>query len=543
MAVASSPRESFEETATLLPDAATATADATTSPPPPKKHWVFIVSLLFVLIAIIDIGAFLAEPPKTRVFEKNLCLAYFQEHDPTKIGSGGHVPESECKITEVQQKLAMIFGWQDTFDAIPSILLAVPFGALADKWGRKWIFAVALLGLQLSTAWVLLICYFQSLPLQLTWFSSAFLFIGGGSSVAVAVALTMVSDVTPPEKRTTTFLYATAAVMVSEMVAPIMASRLMEYGDWLPLILALVIQQVGVTMAVACPETMHYRDMPEPRDRDDGHESVELSAKDEGFGFKAQVGNFKNAFHFVKSNTTLMIILFVYLGNRVGRQALTLLLRYASKRYNWEIKKAAYLISFRAASNLVTVAIFVPAVNYILLKYFRLPAHWADLWLARGSIALVAVSFLIMAVAVEPALLVIAILVYNLGTGYGAAMRSISIHVVGGQSGPDVGKLMALLAITESIGMMFAGPLLNTLFKWGMGMGTAWLGLPFLAAGLLFCFLTFITFIIDVKDHDVQYVEVASEDEDDLEIAGGRSSAIDTGSTPTHHVNNQNLLN
>lgn len=129
-------------------------------PPKTKKPWVSLVLLAFALVAIVDIGAFLADPPRTRVYEANLCLIYYREHDPSAIGEDGAVPEKLCKVDEVQQKMAMIFGWQDMFDAIPGILLAVPFGTLADRVGRKWIFTASLMGLQFGSAWVLMICEF-----------------------------------------------------------------------------------------------------------------------------------------------------------------------------------------------------------------------------------------------------------------------------------------------------------------------------------------------------------------------------------------------
>lgn len=166
MAVHTSPRASSEEGAPLLSPSA---AEAYNSPIPPpekkkKKPWLLLVVLLFWLVAIIDVGAYLAEPPKTRVYEANLCLRYYEEHDPSVIQPDGTVEERLCKVDIVQQKMAMIFGWQDMFDAIPSILLAVPYGTLADKLGRKWIFAAGLLGLQLNSAWILLICMFTWEP-------------------------------------------------------------------------------------------------------------------------------------------------------------------------------------------------------------------------------------------------------------------------------------------------------------------------------------------------------------------------------------------
>lgn len=531
MVVQASPRGSVEEDAPFLSSIDSEALPST--PTPKKKPWVLLVALVFALVAIIDVGAFLAEPPRTRVYESNLCLIYYREHDPSVIGDDGNIPEKLCKVDEVQQKMAMIFGWQDMFDAIPGIILAVPFGTLADRFGRKWIFTASLMGLQFSYAWVLMICYIKTLPLQLTWISSAFFFIGGGPIVAMAIGLTMISDIVPPEKRTTIFLYLTASVLVAEMIAPIMAARLMEHGDWLPLLLALGIQQVGICIAFFFPETLHLRDLPEPKDRGED-QSMELQSMTSNFTFKAQVRNYQTAFYFLKSDRTLILAVTTFLANRLGRQAITLLIRYASKRYSWEIKKAAYLLSFRAATNLVAITVFIPLTNLLLLKKFSLPAQSADLWIARGSIILTTISFFVMGIAAYPFLLIIGLLIYNMGTGYNAAMRSVSIHIVGGQSSPDVGKLMSTIAIAESIGAMVAGPLLNEIFQLAMDMGSTWLGLPFLTAMIVFAGMAAVTFMISVKDKDIAYVQVQSDEDVSEEEGRGSTSALETELAPRH---------
>jgi MFS family permease len=154
-----------QESAPLLPPSA---LQASLAHPTPKKKknpkgkekkpWRLLVALTILLIAIFNLGGFLAEPPKIRVYEANLCVHYYEKNDVSKIRSDGTVDEALCKENEIQQKVAMIFGWQDMFDAIPGILLAVLFGTLADKWGRKWILTTALMGLQLGMAWVLFVC-------------------------------------------------------------------------------------------------------------------------------------------------------------------------------------------------------------------------------------------------------------------------------------------------------------------------------------------------------------------------------------------------
>ncbi|KAI8938149.1 hypothetical protein NX059_005815 [Plenodomus lindquistii] len=493
-----------------------------------KKPWVFFVVFVFALISIIDVGAFLADPPKTRVFEANICLGYYREHDPSVIGDNDSIPEKLCKVDAIQQKLAMIFGWQVTFDVIPGILLAVPLGALADRVGRKWIFAASLMGLQLNSAWVLLICYFKNLPLQWTWLSSAFFLIGGGPIVAMAIGITMLSDIVPPEKRTAIFLYLTAVILLSEMLAPILAARLMDRGDWFPLLLALAIQQVGICLAFLIPETLHLRDLPEPKDGVE--EIIVLKPVGNHFTLKAQINNFRTAITFLRSDWTLAMVVFTFLANRLGSQSLTLIVRYASKRYGWEIKKAAYLLSLRAATNLVAITVFIPLANLILLRKLRLSAHWADLYMARGSIILTTISFLIMGISAYPSLLVIGLLIYNLGTGFTAAMRSISIHVVGGQSSPDIGKLMSTIAMAESVGAMVAGPVLSEMFQWGMDLGSEWIGLPFLASVVFFAGMAVVTFVINFKDKENAYVELSGNEDlvveaDDAERTG--SSALE----------------
>lgn len=342
----------------------------------------------------------------------------------------------------------------------------------------------------------------------------------------------MISDIVPPDKRTTVFLYVTASVLVAEVVAPVMAAKLMEKGDWMPLVLATFIQGMGMCISIFFPETLHLRDLPEPKD--DVDQTIELQPKGGHFTLKAQLRNFHTAYTFIRGDVQLALVVFGFMANRLGRQAMSLLIRYASKRYGWDIKDAAYLLSFRAATNLVAVAVFLPALNWFLIKYLRNPPHRADLWTARGSIIVQAVSYVIMGVAGYPSLLVLGLLVYNMGTGYNAALRSVAIHTVGGQSSPDVGKLMSTIAISEAIGAMFAGPMLSQLFQWGMDLGSAWLGLPFLACVPVYGVMTAIMFMISVKDRDMGYVEVQSEDEEDARSELGRSSALIEARSPRH---------
>jgi hypothetical protein len=143
-----------------------------------------------------------------------------------------------------------------------------------------------------------------------------------------------------------------------------------------------------------------------------------------------------------------------------------------------------------------------------------MPAHHADVWLSRGSIILTTLSFFIMGVAAFPPFLIIGLLVYNLGTGYNASMRSTAVHLAGGASSPDLGRLFAVIAIMENFGTMLAGPLLAGLFEWGIELGEPWIGLPYIVSALIFAGITAVTFMISARDNTVIYTEVDDAEEE-----------------------------
>ncbi|KAF2134934.1 MFS general substrate transporter [Dothidotthia symphoricarpi CBS 119687] len=517
----SSPRDSPNERSPLV---------SPTRPPaslrllPGKRPWIWLAVSIFLVISIIDVGKFLGEIPRTRLYEANICLNYYRENDPSKIDSDGNVPETLCKLDVVQQKLTIIVGWQNKFDTILGILLAVPFGALADRVGRKRILTASLVGLQLKAAWVLIICYFTRLPLQLTWLSSVFYLIGGGPITAMALAITMLSDIVPPEKRTIMFLYQTASVLVAETIAAMLALQLVVTGSWLPLLISLAIQQVGVLVTVISPETLRYRDLSEPEDRDD--QAIEPQIQGHGLKLEDQIQNFHSTVRFFKSDRTLAMVIFTFMINSLGGQGMNLIVIYALMRYRLSMMDISYLLSFRTDTYFVAVAALIPIVYLSLLKYLRLSVHSADVWIARVSIVLTTISFLIMGIATHLAMLILGMLIFNLGTGYTSAMRSIAIHIAGGQASTDIGKLMCTIAVVESVGAMIAVPLLNQLLQWGGDLDGVWLGLPFFVAMLAFAGVTVLTFAIAAKDKGAVYVEVRNEDEDD-EDEESRSSAMD----------------
>lgn len=111
------------------------------------------LSVCISLLVLIEFGAYLATIPLNQVLEENICR---QMH----LGATLAPNDPRCKDKSVQSELSMIRGWQSTFDFIPGLLVAVPYGMLADKVGRGIVLTLASLGLTLSSGFYILVCMY-----------------------------------------------------------------------------------------------------------------------------------------------------------------------------------------------------------------------------------------------------------------------------------------------------------------------------------------------------------------------------------------------
>lgn len=158
--------------------------------------------------------------------------------------------------------------------------------------------------------------------------------------------------------------------------------------------------------------------------------------------------------------------------------------------------QASLLISVKAAIGLGLFLAILPAANQLLLNAASLPAIVKDLWLSRGSILCLVAGSFGLGLAPTPTIMILALVVYSLGSGYGATIRSLLTATV---SPSHVGMLYSLMSLLESIGALVAGPLLAVTFRIGLDWGDIWVGLPFTSAGVLFSFALVVVFSIQPR--------------------------------------------
>ena len=79
---------------------------------------------------------------------------------PVRHFAGGVILADDpvCKGPDVQGYLAMLRGWQATFESVPGMLTAVPYGVLSDRWGRRGVLGLSLGGISLGVVWTFAVC-------------------------------------------------------------------------------------------------------------------------------------------------------------------------------------------------------------------------------------------------------------------------------------------------------------------------------------------------------------------------------------------------
>jgi len=89
-----------------------------------RQEWLplFLCGLLFF---VVDFASYMRVAPKTRMFEMAFCRDYYQKVNPGVIDGNGEVPESLCKIEEIQQELALLKGWLNMLEFLPGDFHAV----------------------------------------------------------------------------------------------------------------------------------------------------------------------------------------------------------------------------------------------------------------------------------------------------------------------------------------------------------------------------------------------------------------------------------
>ena len=158
--------------------------------------------LLFLLF--LEFPGELSAAPNLRMIELAVCRRYYEERGNLgdQWGNEGYLTDDLCDIDEVQTQVAKILAILGPLDTIPGLLLAIPYGVLADLKGRKFVLALCLFGIICSSIWGrVVLSPTPFLPLWVIYTVPLWQIIGGGAVVLTNLILAIIADVVPSEIR------------------------------------------------------------------------------------------------------------------------------------------------------------------------------------------------------------------------------------------------------------------------------------------------------------------------------------------------------
>ncbi|KAK2879425.1 hypothetical protein FQN49_000885 [Arthroderma sp. PD_2] len=371
--------------------------------------------LCYVFALLVDLADNLRTTPKTQLFETILCYEYYPHRlDSTIMG----MPEELCKSDEIQGQLISLKARLKVIEIVFALILAIPLGNLANTRGRVFVLVLGTVGQMLSEIWILIVAFLGGgwLPFGSVYISSLLKSASGGGMVISAIIHAILSDVIPSDRRSQAFFYIASILLIAEVIAPVLGSVLMQtWNVYAPLAFALIFELLGGVVLFMLPNTVKLAtedgDASEEDETNREHGGVESESHVIWTGLKTSVKHavapFVLVWRIISGNRDVFFSAISFLVLGLGREILDFLVQYTSKRFGWSLAEANYLISFRAAANLILLLLVLPFLTRFFTHYLRMsPAH-TDLWIARGSSIFSIIGSIMMGLSPSPGLLVL----------------------------------------------------------------------------------------------------------------------------------------
>ncbi|EXV03388.1 MFS transporter [Metarhizium robertsii] len=438
-----------------------------------------IYFLLSLMVFGLSFSGSLGDVPVTRLIEDNLCQRYYAAR---LDGATRHnkIDESLCKSDEIQSQLAYLNGLLPMIEAVVGLFVALPYGLKSGingvfRKGRKPVLWLSLAGIFVSGLWIAVVLALgQRISIYIILISPVFAVVGGGSTVLVSAIYSVVADVVCEADRVSAFLTVSLGSLVGNLFGPLTASSLMRTSSpWTPIALSLLILLLAMGVIGFIPETLPALKQEEEWSvsRDD---SLYGTVNSYVWEFKDQI---KEAIGMIRQ-PSLSLILFAFLcPSPVGIATSALFIQYVSKRFDWSMAAAGYLLSVRSMVNVFVVLLVIPGLSKLLVSGVVVKGFSAgekDRILAQASAFSLAAGFLLLAGTTMP-IVISGLIIKTLGAGLPSLCRSLAAYHT---SAENTSKLQTVIGITETMGLLVAAPGLAWMFSIGMKLGGVWMGLP-----------------------------------------------------------------
>lgn len=347
-------------------------------------------------------------------------------------------------------------GWLTFAYAIMQFVCAPIIGNLSDKYGRRPVLLLSLLGFGIDYI-------FLALAPTIWW-----LFVGriiaGVFGASMTTATAYIADISTKENRAQNFGMIGAAFGVGFIIGPALGGLLGEIGPRVPFVAAAILTFVNVIYG--------YFVLPESLDKE--HRRAFEWRRANPLGSLMQLRKYKGL------GGLIIALVFLYIASHSVQSTWTFV---NIEKFNWSTSMIGI--------SLTVVGVLVAAVQGGLIRFIN-PKLGNEKSIYVGFV-LYAIGLFLFAFASESWMMFAFLVPYCLGGIAGPALQAImSGNVPQNEQGELQGALTSLMSVTAIIGPIF----MTNLFAWFTRPGATikFAGAPFLAGAVLMLISVFIAY-------------------------------------------------
>ncbi|KAJ3498540.1 hypothetical protein NLG97_g1033 [Lecanicillium saksenae] len=464
-----------------------------------------IISSLLIMFSS-NITAILVDTAGNQLVEGAACKQLHPEvtdwyHDPI------------CKSLDVQDRLALVTGWEYSWSLVPGLLLAIPYGIFIDRYGpRAMAVLVALGGVITQVIYLTITQYPNIFDLRWIWGCAIIGSVVGGANIGwQALTLTVCNMISTKNNRAEVLFYMTSISTMNMLLGGFVVYWAMNIGPVFTQSLGCIGFAVETLFAFTLPRGLATG---EPVKQTDSEASAWEAIRHGFSGIKDGVGGFGRLF---SRNRQLGLLLFSLIISTIGLRQSGIRQQYVTHRYGWSWGKAGLMVSITSTTTLIVMVLLVPLASRRLLRTHS--AMGKDIIIARAGILSLALGSVFVGLAKTSEQFIAALVFYETESCYMPAIISVIAAMAGVDSiqKERTGSLYIAVVFMKNLGAIVAGPIVSSLLRVGMRLGGDWVGLPFFVEGGIQLITIAIVFSISESRYRNLQKQQDGEDEDTAE--------------------------
>ncbi|KAF2727237.1 MFS general substrate transporter [Polyplosphaeria fusca] len=414
-----------------------------------RRYFICIFTLKF----LVQLTSALIEIPAVQLFEAAVCRDYHQQWPLSSAAD--HDTSLDCKLAPIQDKLALVMGLKVTFDAVPGLITSLWYGSLANRRGRRFVMALAIVGSLLSWAWVCIICFSNHGPrVEFAWMGSLFYLIGGGSRLLLAMVFTTCVDVVPWDRSQVLF-YLHAMTHFARMFGPPLAASLMQRRLQYPFVLALSSMLIQLILVAILPETLPV-ELQERSNR--SRRSGQASDSSSMVSVTTPVPPALESVRAMLGHVGLVIAFAAFVVKRAAFSSENLSFQYASEKMGKRLYQTVWLRVMNTIGATIVLSTVLPLLGHF--GPWKTPRK--DLAAMRGSLLVAVTGFSILFLSRDFVTLCLGMATAGFAEGLEASLQALGSYIVGD---PLNAMFFALVSMLDLVGEIIGGPLMAAAYR------------------------------------------------------------------------------